>query len=192
MSAQGIRVDMVGQRAGRLTVHSFAQTRSGKAYWRCECECGNERVICGQYLRNGRTKSCGCLHKEMTANLRASHRMSGTPTYATWASMLSRCYNQNQECYAKYGALGVRVCDRWRKSFENFLADMGERPDGMTLDRKNPFGDYELSNCKWSTNEEQGQNKRGHIAIVILERLKTAGHGDLIDEAFAAVYTRPQ
>lgn len=102
--------------------------------------------------------------------------------------MLSRCYNPNQDCFAKYGALGVTVCDHWRASFANFLADMGERPEGKTLDRKNPFGNYTPRNCKWATKAEQSTNKRGAVAIAILETLRLAGHTDLIDAAFQHRY----
>lgn len=185
------RIDMAGQRFGRLLVRSFVETRgksTKKAYWLCTCDCGNECVTSGANLRSGSTKSCGCLYDTATGKSRSWHGMSRSKTYATWASIQARCYNPNQSCYSKYGALGVTVCARWRRSFEDFLADMGERPPGKTLDRINPFGNYEPQNCKWATHEEQSLNKRGRVAVAILVALKKAGHGDLIDHAFKGMF----
>jgi hypothetical protein len=89
------------------------------------------------------------------------HTTGGTisPTYKTWKSVVERCTNPNHRRWKDYGGRGIKVCDRWRK-FENFLADMGERPEGKTLDRKEVNGNYELNNCRWATNEEQAINRR--------------------------------
>lgn len=103
-----------------------------------------------------------------------------------WGAMLNRCYNENQEAYARYGGRGIKVCDRWRGSFTNFLSDMGVRPSrAHTLERDNPFGDYEPSNCRWATRVEQSNNTRGQAAIAIL-----AGLGISPAAAFEAGYTR--
>lgn len=180
------RAEMAGQVIGRLTVLEYSgRNKDKRALWKCRCECGAECVVMGKYLRRGLTKSCGCLHREMVAKINASHGMSDSPTYMSWAAMLTRCSNPNQECYKYYGALGVTVCDRWRKSFENFLADMGERPDGKTLDRESPFGNYEPENCKWSTPKEQANNTRGQHAIAKLRAMEARPV-----EAFESGYTR--
>jgi hypothetical protein len=94
-----------------------------------------------------------------------SHRMTGTPTYRTWASMIQRCYNPNIDCYKKYGARGITVCGRWRDSFIEFIKDMGERPNGTSIERNNNAGNYEPGNCRWATPLEQGRNKRNNRII---------------------------
>lgn len=168
---------MVGKRFGRLLVLRYSHNNKDKRpMWVCLCDCGAECIVSGKYLRAGRTRSCGCLHREVSSEINKSHSMSGTKTYQSWHAMLTRCYNKKQASYKKYGALVVTVCDRWRDSFENFFADMGERPEGATLDRINPFGNYEPSNCRWSSVDEQANNKRGHAAIAILEMMRAAGH----------------
>lgn len=93
-----------------------------------------------------------------------THGLNGTPTHRVWLGMLTRCLNKNDSRFHRYGGRGIKVCDRWRK-FENFYADMGERPDGTTLDRINNDGDYEPGNCKWSTQQEQARNRIGGVVF---------------------------
>lgn len=163
---------MTGHICGRLTVFERAgRNQDKRVTWRCLCSCGNECVITGKYLRSGLTKSCGCLQKERTSKRSTTHGMSRSKTYVSWSGMLNRCYNEKQKSYRRYGALGITVCDRWRKSFSNFLDDMGIRPEGMTLDRKNPCRSYELDNCRWSTPKQQALNTRGHAALRFIERM---------------------
>lgn len=172
---KSVRSDIIGKRYGRLIVKSYAGANIHKrAMWGCLCDCGNSKTILGKNLRAGLTQSCGCLHKEMISNLRKSHGMVRTPAYRSWAGMLTRCSNEKQKSFQSYGALGVCVCERWEK-FENFFADMGPRPPGHTLGRKNPFGNYEPGNCTWATSKEQALNKRGKIAIALLEQLMSDG-----------------
>ena len=157
------RIDLTGRRFGRWKVirHSH-KSKLRKHYWLCACECGEERAVVYGNLVNGASKSCGCLHLEIvkeSGKTNATHGMYGTPTYQVWSSMKGRCLNQKDHAYVNYGGRGIKICERWLK-FENFLADMGERPEGMSIDRENNDGDYELGNCRWATQKEQCRNTR--------------------------------
>ena len=150
--------DLTGIRYGKYTVLGFSHIKDRKAFWTCQCECGNQNVIVGYSLKNGNTKSCGC-NKKIKATKHAHRRRTGSSrTYSTWQSMRGRCENPKHNAYSKYGNKGVTVCERWLK-FENFLEDMGERPVGKTLDRKENNKGYYPENCRWATNKEQGNNK---------------------------------
>jgi hypothetical protein len=128
----------------------------------CACDCGQKIEIRSSYLASGDTHSCGCLRREAAANLKMSHGLAHkSSTYDIWVLMRQRCNNPKASGYEYYGGLGISVCPEW-SSFAVFLTDMGERPDGLTLDRVDPFGDYEKSNCRWATWETQNQNKRKH------------------------------
>lgn len=163
---------MIGERFGRLTVLAEgprAESTRKQRRWICRCDCGNERLVYVESLRRGLSKSCGCLSRETSAAIlraRATHghtRGGGgkrTPTYGSWRAMVYRCTSPSDSSYWRYGAVGVTVCDRWRHSFENFLADMGERPAGMTLDRIDGAKGYELSNCRWATTKQQLANRK--------------------------------
>jgi hypothetical protein len=153
---------LIGNRFGRLLVQAELAVRSNdrRIRYHCLCDCGNEYDVSGTQLRTGHVLSCGCYQKEVVRNLNLSHNKSNTPTYNSWCSMKSRCYNENNNKYKDYGGRGVIVCDRWITSFENFLKDMGEKPIGTTLDCKDNDGNYEPSNCKWSTSVEQANNRR--------------------------------
>lgn len=131
----------------------------------CKCECGIETNVILYSFLNGRTKSCSCYRDEFSKTHNESRiykdKSGSTIEYRTWCSMKQRCYNPNVERYICYGGRGIKVCDRWLNSFQNFLEDMGRRPDnGYSIDRINVDGDYEPSNCRWATASEQQQNKR--------------------------------
>lgn len=137
---------------------------NGGSYWKCLCDCGKIKMVDGNSLRRGLSKSCGCLHKEIISKMgkdRIRHGRSnkGDLTYTSWQHMKRRVLNKNSPDFPNWGGRGIKVCERWIK-FENFLEDMGERPEGMTLDRIDNDGNYEPSNCKWSTRKEQNRNKR--------------------------------
>lgn len=152
--------DITLQRFGRL-VALWPQNKDkrGLYLWLCLCDCGRETVVRGSDLREGKTKSCGCLHDELASKRNFRHGHSkGTRTYRSWMAMRDRCRYSNHKDYEHYGGRGIKVCERWQ-SFENFLADMGERPVGLTLDRIDPNGNYEPGNCRWATWSEQRENQ---------------------------------
>lgn len=160
----------MGRRFARLTVLHIDQSRTkGKwrrAYWICQCECGALRSIRGESLRNGNTKSCGCLTRERLRSLLTTHHDSFTLEYKSWTAMIQRCTNPKNRSYPDYGGRGIKVCDRWRRSYENFLSDMGRRPSPKhSLDRINNHLGYSPTNCQWATREKQQNNKRTNRTI---------------------------
>lgn len=156
---------MIGNRYGKLVVLEEVEKLKGKRRFLCECDCGGTKVAVKGSLTNGLTTSCGCYHKERASEGKTTHGWSGTTTYSTWKSMKKRCNNENDSVYSFYGGRGIGYQESW-EDFENFLADMGERPEGMTLDRIDVNGNYTKDNCRWATNEEQGLNKRPHTKSI--------------------------
>lgn len=153
----GKAINLTRQRFGRLVVTEPTKKRSsGSIVWKCVCDCGNECFISSGHLKSGDTSSCGCL----ALDTRTTHGMHKTSIYSIWESMIQRCENPNNTNYKWYGARGIKVCERWHK-FENFYADVGNPPEGMTLDRyPNNDGDYEPTNWRWATASEQVANSR--------------------------------
>jgi hypothetical protein len=165
--------DHTGKIFGRLTVIDRQAGPSGRALWRCRCDCGNITIVASSNL--GRTVSCGCYASEVHAisikRRSTTHGKSRTKEYVAWVAMRSRCEISNNDKNHKYhGGRGIKVCKRWHK-FENFLADMGEcPPDKDSIDRyPDKDGDYELSNCRWATWKEQAsnRNKAGYLRATL-------------------------
>lgn len=161
---------LAGKRFMRLRVIARAgSNKHGFSIWKCICDCGNERVVAAGALLRGDTKSCGCLRSDRSRE-RASQRVTHghckngveTPTYRSWHSMKNRCTNPKTCNWKEYGGRGITVCERWQgeRGFQNFLADLGERPEGQTLERLNVNGNYQPSNCCWATYSEQRRNQR--------------------------------
>lgn len=154
--------DLTGQVFSRLTVLKYLCSKNNHAVFLCRCGCGANTEVKGIKLRSGATKSCGCLKK--SGALRRVHGYKGSRIYRIWVSMRFRCNNKNDKGYPNYGGRGIRVCKRWN-TFTNFLEDMGEPPEGLSLDRINVDGNYEPSNCRWATADTQANNARSNIKI---------------------------
>ena len=149
-----------GDQYGRLTLVEPAGLVGGRPGWKCLCSCGETAFIQQKRLVSGHTKSCGCIRKEGNARKHGNRRRGTTsPTYISWQAMTQRCSDPAHDGFAGYGGAGVTVCERWR-SFESFLADMGERPPGTTIDRIEGALGYRPGNCRWATGIEQANNKR--------------------------------
>lgn len=152
-----IRINLASQRFAHLVAVRPSDKKSKVGtLWVCRCDCGNLTEVDSLKLRSGHTKSCGCLkERTLAAGTNKSHGMSkNSRTYKTWKEMRQRCNNPNNDKWQWYGGRGIKVCERWA-SFENFLADMGERPENKTLDRIDNNADYEPGNCRWITQLEQ-------------------------------------
>lgn len=160
-------VNWIGKRFRWLVVLS----RGRRAHWLCRCDCGVEREFHHSNLKSGHTKSCGCRTIELKTAIWLRHghnrKRGPTPTYRSWASMRQRCETKTAKSYADYGGAGIRVCERW-KTFDNFLADMGKRPPGTSIDRyPNNAGNYEPGNCRWATSKQQTRNRRNTRTLTV-------------------------
>lgn len=163
--------DLTGQKFNRLTVIRKAKNYSGgRTLWVCQCECGKEIFVNGYNLRQGFTKSCGCLQKEIATKnckLRTKHNLINSSLYTVWASMKQRCSNKNGLAYKNYGGRGITICDEWVNDFQAFYdwAINNGYKHNLTIDRINNDGNYEPSNCRWVTRSVQAKNRRSNHYI---------------------------
>lgn len=161
MTSGRFHIPCVGQRFGRLVVlDDSGRTGNRVVLCLCRCDCGSEKIVRLTKLRTGSTRPCGCLSRELVVARNTTHGLRNHPLYPAWFQMRQRCSNKNNERWIDYGGRGIRVCARWN-SFENFLSDMGQKPTAKhSLDRIDVDGDYEPSNCRWSTASEQMAGRR--------------------------------
>lgn len=166
----GAAEDFAGARFARLVgISVVGKNKHGVRLWSWRCDCGNEITRPSAHIKEGRQVSCGC-YKDEQSRLRVKHGKSGSRTYRAWIEMKARCRGKDEPSRTYYVRRGIKVCRQWARSFERFLADMGECPDGMTLERiKNNEG-YAPENCRWALQSEQLRNTRRTVRVVVAER----------------------
>lgn len=186
-------VEMVGKKFGRLTVTERAgSNHKGNATWRCICDCGNECVVCGVYLRNGTTKSCGCLWYDAIRDANSTYGEYNTRLRHIWQGIKNRCYNENELVYRYYGGKGVKIQENWKDflTFKSWAISNGYK-DNLTIDRINPDGDYCEENCRWVSMKEQCNNRTNNVLIESNGETKTlAQWAELSELTYKQVWHR--
>ena len=155
-------IDLTGQKFGRLSVLQFVCHKQGSSHWLARCDCGTEKIVAGNRLRSGGTKSCGCLGREMLRERATKHNGRHTRLYSIWSGMNTRCTNNNVASYANYGGRGIKICDEWQHSFAAFRdwALLNGYQSDLQLDRIDNDGPYTPLNCRWVSHKENANNTR--------------------------------
>ena len=171
------KIDITGKRFGKLVVvREDGQDKRGEYYWLCKCDCGNEKRVSSYKLRNGNTKSCGCLQTEhRKTGIHKKHGMSNTKLYTIWLNMKHRCYDETNIMFKNYGGRGITVCNEWLNSFEAF-SDWASRfgyAEGLSIERIDVNGNYEPSNCKWIPKKQQYLNRTDSHRITAFGKTQT-------------------
>lgn len=161
------KINLHGFKFNRLTaIKENGITNDGKIKWLCICDCGKITSVSGSELRNGGTKSCGCISRELLIKRNTTHGLSKTAEYCIWKGIKRRCFVKKSKYYFYYGGRGISMSNEWVDSFNVFLSDMGNRPSKLySVERRDNNGNYEKSNCYWATKHEQSYNKRNNRII---------------------------
>lgn len=189
---------IIGRRFGKLVIIEFDhKDKHNLQMYLCRCDCGETKVVRLMSLKCGDTTSCGCKQKDvarltMTGNsYRAKEYKRHRPTVISYNSMMARCYKSNQLCFKNHGGRGITVCDRWKDSFANFLEDMGERPEGLELDREDNDGNYEPGNCRWSTRLVNNRNRSCSTHLTLNGITHTISEwSDITNLPYQTIYSR--
>jgi hypothetical protein len=187
------RQDLTGQKFGRLTVISFSHKTAGKnSCWHCLCDCGGKAIVRTGSLKDGKSKSCGCIREDVSRARENRQVLHGSSAYDIWLNMKARCYNKNANNYKYYGGRGITICNRWLNSFDFFIADMGVRPStNHSIDRINNGGNYEPDNCRWAAKKEQMRNRRSNVWINVEGAVKTiAEWSEITNQKYITVLSR--
>ena len=184
-----------GDKYNKLTAIRFDhKDKWGQQYWLFKCDCGNKKVIKASNVKGNYVKSCGCLRKENIIRYgkkSKTHGMTHTREYKSWQAMKDRCYNKNYPHYKDYGGRGIKVCNHWRNSFENFYKDMSKRPKNTSLDRIDNNKGYYKKNCHWATTKEQANNRRNNRLLTFNNKTMTiAQWTSKTNLKYAILYTR--
>jgi hypothetical protein len=167
--------DYEGRMIGKITVGRFCGMRKGNSLWECHCACGKHYITSSGVLSSPLTRSCGCYRLAIIGKASITHGMANSTEFEIWCGIKKRCFNKNCKHFDDYGGRGVTMCQEWKDSFEAFFRDMGPRPSPRhTIDRyPNNDGNYELSNCRWTTKKEQANNRRSSRLITVGSETKT-------------------
>jgi len=158
-------LNIEGKRFGKLVALKYHHSERKMAHWECLCDCGKTHIAATKYLQKGDVTSCGCAHSSMKS--RFGVKAKDVRGYATWTGLIKRCHNPTDKDYKRYGARGITVCESWRESFANFFSDMGERPTGLSIERRDNSSGYSLENCYWGTQRQQSRNRRNNTMITL-------------------------
>ena len=161
----GAPIELTGMRFGRWLVIDRSHSSGNGIHWNCVCDCGTRRAVNSRLLRLKKSRSCGCLHAEVTSSIFTTHGMSGSPEYSVWEGMKERCFNSACDAYPYYGGRGITVCARWRDNFQMFFDDVGPKPPGASIDRIDNDRGYEPGNVRWAPMSVQNLNRRNNIRI---------------------------
>ena len=186
-------IDLTGQRFGLLTVLKRHGHSGNEVTWLCKCDCGKESVVMGEALRRGKTKSCGCLRRLHIVEANTKHGLVHTPLYRIWSNAKSRCFDVNCKSYKNYGGRGITVCDEWKDDFQAFYdwAMANGYKEGLSIDRIDNNGNYEPSNCRWTTVKEQSNNRRNNRYLEFRGEKKTASQwAELLGIKTSTIYSR--